>query len=700
MKKNKFIHTIQHNEHDCGLACVSSLLRYYGFNYGIDYLRDLMVDKKGYSLKDLTFLLGNFKGITYKSLRINEEKLKEALNYIKKPSIALIERDGEKHYIVIYSIKGNKLVISDPLKNKISTMLIKDFSNVFSGVLLVVESVDQNKNDIFNQRYNKANLFKGVLKENKFLFTLTFILSVLVVGIAIILSFFVKFLTDLVIPMRLDTTLIQFSLVFLVINFVKVLFDYIRNYFVVRISYNLDKGLAEKYFDKIVNLPIKFFENRDDGEIISRFRDSHYIRNAFSVNVVTGILDIFIILGISVFLYRMNDVLFFTVLVPVLLLTLCAIMFYEILNKRSRELMVNEAKTTSFLVPFIKNMPTIYSFNKEKYFLDSFDVFFKKQINSALKEFKTVNINNAVRLLIHSSFSIIILWVGTQQVLNDSITLGTLLLINSLAMFLLSSLERLISLQPELQHAVIATERFLDIVDYPVFNAKDTKKIPNIHDIEFKGFNFGYDNSNKVIENVNMKIFKNDRILLLGESGVGKSTLVKNLVKFYDVSPFQILVNGIDINKINTSTLREKIIYLNENPFLFKGTIRENLCMGKKISSDEIIAACEVAEIWDVVSVLNDNLDFKLNENANNLSTGQKQRLSLARAILHNPEVLILDESLSNVDLEKFERIHNNLLKMNFTLIVISHTSQMLKNYNRKFVFKDKTLIEEKEVVS
>ncbi|PFQ63066.1 ABC transporter ATP-binding protein [Bacillus cereus] len=700
MKKNKFIHTIQHNEHDCGLACVSSLLRYYGFNYGIDYLRDLMVDKKGYSLKDLTFLLGNFKGITYKSLRINEEKLKEALNYIKKPSIALIEREGEKHYIVIYSIKGNKLVISDPLKNKISTMLIKDFSNVFSGVLLVVESVDQNKNDIFNQRYNKANLFKGVLKENKFLFTLTFILSVLVVGIAIILSFFVKFLTDLVIPMRLDTTLIQFSLVFLVINFVKVLFDYIRNYFVVRISYNLDKGLAEKYFDKIVNLPIKFFENRDDGEIISRFRDSHYIRNAFSVNVVTGILDIFIILGISVFLYRMNDVLFFTVLVPVLLLTLCAIMFYEILNKRSRELMVNEAKTTSFLVPFIKNMPTIYSFNKEKYFLDSFDVFFKKQINSALKEFKTVNINNAVRLLIHSSFSSIILWVGTQQVLTDSITLGTLLLINSLAMFLLSSLERLISLQPELQHAVIATERFLDIVDYPVFNAKDTKKISNIHDIEFKGFNFGYDNSNKVIENVNMKIFKNDRILLLGESGVGKSTLVKNLVKFYDVPPFQILVNGIDINKINTSTLREKIIYLNENPFLFKGTIRENLCMGKKISSDEIIAACEVAEIWDVVSVLNDNLDFKLNENANNLSTGQKQRLSLARAILHNPEVLILDESLSNVDLEKFERIHNNLLKMNFTLIVISHTSQMLKNYNRKFVFKDKTLIEEKEVVS
>ncbi|WP_088266044.1 peptidase domain-containing ABC transporter [Bacillus mycoides] len=699
MVKNKFIHTRQYNESDCGLACVSSLLKYYGFNYGIDYLRDLMMDKKGYSLKDLILLLKNFKGLTCKPLEVNKDRLKEALNHINKPYIALIEEDGEKHYIVVYLKKGDKLVISDPLKDKVSTMLVDDFSKVFSGVLLVVDSTNHNKLYNFDQRYKKTSFFKEVLKENKLFFILTFILSVFVVGMAIVLSFFVKFLTDLVIPMRLDTTLIQFSLVFLTINFVKVLFDYIRNYFVVRISYNLDKGLAEKYFNKIINMPIKFFENRDDGEIISRFRDSYHIRNAFSVNVVTGILDVMIILGISFFLYKMNAVLFFTLLVPLLLLVSCAVIFYEILNKRNRELMANEAKTTSFLVPFIKNMPTIYSLNKEKYFFNSFQNFFRIQINSALKEFNVVNINNTVRMLIQSSFSIIILWVGTQQVLNDSITLGTLLLINSLAMFMLSSLERLISLQSELQKAIVATERFLDIVDYPVFQMKNTKEISNVFDIEFKDFSFSYDNLNSVVRDVNMKISKGDRVLLVGESGVGKSTLVKNLVKFYDVERSQILVNGIDINEVNTSTLREKIIYLNENPFLFKGTIKENLCMGKKFSDEELIRSCEIAGILDVVFSSNDNFDFKLNENATNLSTGQKQRFSLARAILHNPEVLILDESLSNVDKESFERIHNNLLEMKFTLIVISHTSEALKNYNRKFIFKDKTIIEEKEVL-
>ncbi|MGR5880811.1 ATP-binding cassette domain-containing protein [Bacillus cereus] len=339
-------------------------------------------------------------------------------------------------------------------------------------------------------------------------------------------------------------------------------------------------------------------------------------------------------------------------------------------------------------------MPTIYAFNKKEYFSTSFEKIFDKQLNSTMKELKTVNNNNTLRYLINSSSSIIILWIGSQQVLNDAITLGTLLLINSLVLFLINSLDRLINVQSDLQKAFVAADRFLDILNYPINKIKHIKKLQHISKIQFRNFSFSFDEFSNIIENVNLSILKNEKILLVGESGVGKSTLAQTLVKFYNVEQSKIFINDIDINNFNEEELRKKIIYLNENPFLFKNTIEENLCMGKNFDNKSIIKACQVAEIYDLINSLPQGFDFHLNENASNLSTGQKQRLSLARAILHHPNILILDESLSNVDSKTFKQIYSNLSKLECTILFITHNPEMINDYDRKFIIKDKTIKE------
>ncbi|WP_088013372.1 peptidase domain-containing ABC transporter [Gottfriedia acidiceleris] len=693
MYKNNFIHTKQLDKHDCGLACISSILKFHGLYYGIDYLRDLTFDKKGYSLKDLISVFNKFDNFTCKALKINKERLVDFLEQFKTPFIALTKNDNEGHYIVVYQKEKDYLIISDPEEGKISKMPIKEFNNIFSGIILSVEITKEVSNTT-NKIHNKKTFFQRIIKENVFSFIIVFLLSLLLVGLTVGLSMFMKFVVDLIIPMHLDSYLPYLGAIFVASSLLRVSLDYIRNLFILKMSNKIDKNISEKYFKKITRMPINFFLNRDDGEIISRFNDSAYIRNILSVNIVSAVLDITIILAISVILFKVNSILFFTSLLPLLLLLCLTVLFYEVLENKNKDLMVSRAKTTSFLVQFIKNMPTIYSLNKKRYFSDSFEKIFNVQLDSTMKELKAVNNNNTLKYLIQSSASIIILWIGSQQVLNDALTLGSLLFINSLILFLMNSLDRLISVQSELQKAFVATDRFLDILNYPIKKEEQIKKMHPISEIQFRNFSFSFDSFNKIIEDVNFSILKNEKIVLVGESGVGKSTLAKTLVKFYEVEKSKICINNIDINDINAEELRKEIIYLDENPFLFKSSIIENLCMGENFDKKDIIKACEIAGIYNFINTLPKGFEFYLSEHAANLSTGQRQRLSLARAILHNPSVLILDESLSNVDSETFKKIYNNLSELECSILFITHNPEIINHYDKKFIFKDKVIKE------
>ncbi|RSL29003.1 peptidase domain-containing ABC transporter [Salibacterium salarium] len=691
-------HTRQLDGNDCGVACVSSVLKYHGLYYGIDYLRDLLNKKNEYTIKDLISIFTSFPCFTTKAIQIEENKSEETFKNIEMPCIALINKNNEGHYIVIYAVEKDKLIISDPLQEQTNKLSLDNFEKSFSGIALIINKNETSLNKVSysgeSDKFKKLSFFKDLTKGNKLFFFFIFLFSLVVVILTAAASLFLKLIVDLIIPNNLNETLSFLAIVFLSIALVRVFFDYFRNIFIIKLAYKLDERMADNYFDKIINLPINFFHNRDDGEIISRFNDSIHVRNIFSTNIVTAILDLTIILGVGFTLYLINNILFLTVLLPILFLVTIAVLFYKILNRRNERLMISQSVSTSYLVQFLKNMTSIYSFNKKDYFRHSFKKVYSKQLKATLNEEKMVNLNQMLNQLVKGLFFVIILWVGAQQVINDSITIGTLLVINTLTMFLLNSLERIIGAQSEIQKGLVATDRFNSILNYPVYFKGNQPIDKKIQKIDIENFSYSFDFFDRIFENVNLKIEQNDHVLLMGKSGVGKSTFAKTLVRLYEIPPSSIFINNQDALEFNVKSLREKILYLSESPFLFKDTIRENLCMGEQFTVEEIRSACDISEISDTIFSSELGLDFVLNENASNLSTGQKQRLYLAKSILKKPDVIVMDESLSNVDNELFEKIHWNLKSLDCIIISIYHNAGDIKKFNRILELNDKNIIE------
>ncbi|MGZ9785694.1 peptidase domain-containing ABC transporter [Bacillus pseudomycoides] len=693
----KYIHTKQQEKYDCGIACVASILKYYGITYGMDYLKDQIITKNGYSLKDLISLFNHFSYFSCRAIEIDIKYIEEAFDDIEMPCIALTNQGTkeyyEGHYVIVYKKKKNTLIISDPTNERITKISIDEFKTRFTGIFLLVNKKEYSLNHIEDVSY-QYNFFKELLKKNKFSIMIVFILSALFVLLSIGNSFFFKILIDDILPGHFDYFLLQLTLIFLGVNLLNNLFDYLRIYLINKTAIKLDKSISKEYFNQIIKLPITFFENREDGDIISRFNDAGYIRNLVNVAFVSIILNSVIILGIGIVLYLINVTLFFTVLSLALILISLTIMYYDVLQKRNKDFMSKKASTQSYLIQFIKNMVNIYSLNKKEYFITSFNKVFNHQLDSTMRESVTNINNNGIKKLVQSSFSIIILFIGAKQIMADSISLGDLLFINALTMFMMDSLGGLIELQSTIQKALVAKERVLDVMNYPLVETDEAnQEIKKVKKININGLSFNISDY-CIIENINIDIYENEKLIFIGESGSGKTTFSKLLNKLYPVNLSQIFINDIDINYIKDTNLRNEIIYLNENPFLFKATIMENLCMGEHYTENEIINACKLARIYDFINSLPNKFDFLINDSNSNLSTGQKQRLCLARAILHKPSVLILDESLSNVDSYNFQQIYEGLYKLDLILIFITHNPELLTKYDRKFLFKDKCILD------
>lgn len=676
--KNNFYHTKQQADNDCGIACLVSVYSYFGKkDVNCDFLKDIVMKSDDYSIKDLISITRNFEMFESKAVKINKKDLDRVINSNTLPLIALTHQNGRGHYIVIYKTLKNHLIISDPNQKYISRIKKTAFMNFFSGVLLIISKADTSLEVLTDKKnsVSKKKYLASIFKNNISTLVMIFFLSVLVISLTLALSLFIKYIVDVILPNHFESALISFSLLFLFINLLNVFFDYLRNILIINMSLKLDLSIASDFFTKLTKLPLNFFEKRDSGDIISRFNDSTYVRNIFSTTLITSFLDSFIIIGMGLFLYYTNPILFLTTVLPLLLLLVVSILFVDSIREKNLTVMRKASITNSFLIQFISNMNTIFAFNKKKFFLAKFHNVFNDQMISTHKEHKLVNLSNSLKSLIQTSFSIIILWIGSQQVLNDSITLGTLLLINTIVVFMLNSLESLISVQSEIQKALVAVDRVFNIINYPVENEiQKTNSTDKIQEIKIENLTFSYDNFNDIFSGLNLNIQQKDKLLITGSSGNGKSTLAKLISNLY-VSPSNtVFINGIDINTFNSEVLKKKIIYQDANPFFFSGTLLENLLMGLDIEIEEVIFACKAAQIYDFILLKEDKFDFYVLEHGSNLSTGQKQRLALARIIIHNPEVIILDESLSNVDSENLTKIHQFLNEMNCILIYISHS--------------------------
>ena len=687
----------QYDITDCGAACLATICKQYGFKTPITKIREIAgTDTQGTNAYGVIKAAEKL-GFSAKGVKGNQEAI---FSEFSLPAIAHVVVDNSLlHYVVVHKVTQKEIIIADPAKG-IVKYIPEDFFKIWTGVLILL---------VPNQTFKKGKETKGLFERffhlllpQKNLLIQVFLASLIYTLLGILGAFYMKELLDNILPYGLMKTLHILSFGIIGLYILQVVLSGFRAHLLLYLSQKLDIALLLGYYEHVLKLPMNFFGTRKVGEIISRFQDAGHVRDAISGATLTIMIDTLMVLIGGVILYMQNGLLFGVAFIIVVLYAVIVLGFNKALKKGNQKQMEDNAQLTSYLVESLNGIQTVKAFNAERKVNLETEGKFIKLLRSIFKLALTTNVQAILKGLVELIGGVVILWIGAYQVLKGNMSVGTLITFNSLLGYFLGPMKNLINLQPELQTAIVAAERLGEILDLDIeCDENEEKKIkPNKFegDIQLKNIDFRYGTRQLILKDISMNIQKGERIALVGESGCGKTTLVKLLLNFYPIEKGEILIDGNNVLDINREALRERIAYVPQETFLFSGTILENLSLGSsEIEMEQIVEATKMARAHDFINELPLRYNTHLEENGTNLSGGQRQRLAITRAILKKPDILILDEATSNLDSITEAAIENtiNTFSKGMTTIIIAHRLSTIKRCDKIFVIDKGEIIEQ-----
>lgn len=697
---------IQHDIADCGAACIATICRQKGYNIGISNIREVAgTDKQGTSAYGIVKAIQKL-GFEARAVKGNKEAF---FSEFPLPCIAHVIVDGKiLHYIVIHKITKKYIVIADPNEGIVKINPSEFFGeegkkNIkpkykWSGVLILV--TDKSKLKSFEKDGAIYRLL-CLLKPYKTLLLHIFMASLVYTALGILGAFYFKVLIDSVLIQGLRKTLMTLSVGVIILNIFKVILNGFRSHLLLYLSQRLDIVLLLGYYSHVVELPMKFFNTRNIGEIVSRFNDAEKIRDTISSVALIVMIDTIMTFAGAVILYKQSANLFIITFIMVAMYILIVVFFNGLYKKFNKNQMENNEQFTSHMIESLNGIQTVKVYCAESKIIRKAEEKFLKLLKSNFTLNWTNNLQESLKSLIELVGINIIIWVGAINVIEGKMTIGTLMSFNTLLGYFFEPLKNLISLQPKIQTAIVAIDRLNEILDLEVEKkAVEYKKIvPNSlgGDIEINNVSFRYGTRKPVLNNINVSIKKGQKVAFVGSSGSGKTTLSKLLLRLYSPENGKILINNINIDDIQVEKLREKIAYISQDTFLFGESIYDNLKLGQEdISLDEVIDISERCQAREFIDELPLRYETIIEENGSNLSSGQKQRLAIIRAMIRKPDILILDEATSNLDATTEKEISNTIKDIckNMTTIIIAHRLSTIKECDKIFVMDGGKIIE------
>lgn len=688
MKKYPFV--LQEEEKDCGPASLLMIIKYYKGYISLDTLRDLTnVTKEGTTAYHLVKYAQEI-GFKAECVKCDLEDINN--ENIVLPCIAnVIIENSYKHFIVIYEINFKKqyLVIADP-KDKIRKYSFEEFKNIFNNYLIILypeKTIPVIENNEFDFKYFLSMFFtqKNLLKQ-------IILLSIFITIFSIATSFYIE---NLITGINNTNSLNYISFIFIIFALVYILkniSEFFRNKVLIIVNQKLDLMLTLDTYDSVLSLPYHYYRNRTTGDIISRMNDLANVKDIISKIFLIIIIDLPLTFLSLIFLIIINDRLFLIALVVLVLYFILIIIFRKILEHYISNLQKNKADITSYMVETISGFETIKGLKIKDYILSKFE---KKYVNFLKNSDKFQNVyylKEFLKNVINDFGFVIITFVGSILVLKNIITLGELFTFNALIIYFLDPVKNILSLDTDIKEAKLSIKRILELKIRDKEEKNGNQKMTG--KIEFKNLTYSFNDVKDVLKNVSLIINDTEKVLILGPSGSGKSTLLKLLLKYYKINRGKIFVDGKDINDLKHSS---RIKYINQIEMLFTDTLYQNLVLGKDLELhklNEIVSICELNSIIE-----KNNLGYNqiIEENGFNLSGGERQRIVLARTLLTDFDVLIIDEGLNQVDIELERKILLKLLEKfkNKTIIVISHRLNNKDLYDKVVNFKEGKIVYE-----
>ena len=484
----------------------------------------------------------------------------------------------------------------------------------------------------------------------------------------------------------------------------KNLFYYINWIAISLLELNIIKDIRNILYEKVQNFPLSFFNKNKSGEILSiMLNDINWITIAFNKTFQVFFHEFISMLILFFMLFMISSKLTLLVLFTAPISAYIIIKIGQSIRRKAKRASHKISDISSIITEKTAGISIVKAFNMTtneiSKFFNANNLFFKLQFNQK----KLLGLTTPVNDIIGVSLAAILLWYGGQQVLLDSSLSSDDFLRFIIFLFaLLQPARKLGSGVAAIQSGIAGADRVFNILDMN-FNKKnnfDLKNIKNFKNyIEFKNVNFNYNHKTKVLQNINVKINKGEKIALVGRSGSGKTTFSNLLLDFYQPNSGSIIIDDSDYKKVTSTSLRNIIGLVSQEPILFNDSIRNNIMYGMSNldNNDKMINAAKIANIKDFIESLPNKYEEIIGEGGNNLSGGQKQRLSIARSIVKDPPILILDEATSSLDSEsemKVQKAIDNLLK-DRTVIMIAHRLSTIRNADKILVFDNGEIVGE-----
>jgi ATP-binding cassette subfamily B protein len=472
----------------------------------------------------------------------------------------------------------------------------------------------------------------------------------------------------------------------------RTLLGLLRQYLTAHVSRKVDLTLMAGYARHLLELPLQFFEMRQVGEILSRINDAAKIREAVSGTTLTAVVDgtlVVLLVGV-LWLYDMPLALVATAFVP--LLVLSAVLHHPAAQRTSRTAMEHAANLSAHLVEDVSGVETIKAFSAEPLRVEEGETRLVRLVQSLFALQKLGMSMNALGTFVTALAGLTVLWYGGHRVITGALTIGQLLFFYSLLAYVLEPLQRLASVNVQLQDALIAIDRLYQILDlegeplraHQQATFQTLRTGLELHDVSFR---YGYRAA--VLEHVTLSIPAGQTVAIVGESGSGKSTLLKLLMGFYRPTAGRILVDGVEMRDYALASWRQRVGLVTQEPFIFNGTLRDNMALGwPDAPLEDVVEAARMAGLEEFIASLPERYETHIGERGANLSGGQRQRLAMARALLRHPELVIFDEATSHLDTVTEQAIQKSLKTalMGKTVVLVAHRLSTVKHADLIYV--------------
>lgn len=684
---------LQSEASECGLSSIAMIANHFGYKTDMNHMRQKFPQTlKGTTLKQLIDIAA--------AINLSARALKLEVSDLTKLTMPCVIHWDMNHFVVLKQVSSKAIKIIDPARGEVS-LSIEEFNKHFTGIALELSPNKQfNKQDQRGPRLTLGEIIASChgLKSP---LTQLLILSVMLQFITLAFPYYLQLIVDQVLPSFDGQFLVVLALGFGGLTLFNSAVASLRGATVIYLNNSMSKQLAFGLFNRVINLPLGFFEKRFIGDLVSRFSSLHNVRQIITNHLVEGVVDGLMAIGTLVMIYLYNTTLATIVVATMFVYLLLRLCSFASLKKSLEQNIHDRAVESSSFMENMRAIQTIKLFGLESQRQSIWQNLYISSLNSEIRVSKLQLFYQIINGLLFGIENVIVIFIGAQLVINSNssatFSLGMLTAFIAYKSQLTQRFAALVDKFIEFKTLTIHLNRLSDFVTEPTESTEHQRQLPVLSgELQIRNLNYRYSPSEKWLFNdLSLDVKAGGSVAIIGASGCGKTTLLKVILGLLPPDSGEIFWDGINQQNCNPQSLRSQVGSVMQNDQLLSGSIAANISQfSERYDIEQVMHCAKIAAIHDEIIEMPMGYHSLIGEMGVALSGGQVQRIILARALFQSPQILLLDEASAHLDIHSECQINHSLNDLKVTKIVVAHRPETIAHCDRVLELTEGRLID------